>query len=44
MKVQAGLVQGGLTEVVLFQMAFIRGIRFGQVDKRMDIADKGTDS
>lgn len=25
-------------------MAFIRGIRFGQVDKRMDIADKGTDS
>lgn len=25
-------------------MAFVRGIRFGQVDKRMVIADKGTDS
>lgn len=35
---KAGLVEGGFTEVVLFHVAFARGIKFGQVDKRISIA------
>lgn len=38
------LVQGAFTGAVLFQMTFVRGIIFKQVNKRTGIADRGTNS